>query len=128
MGQPLPLPTQIPVPAEKVHQAMLEKGFTFGESQQTEYGKFVSFTMPEGWNFTNNSWREDLPQWEFVSPDNMVHFVVYGSWKGSYDNKLNINMRNPPTPFEPIKEKSTIPHDTMGMTPIFEALKSTRQI
>lgn len=123
MGQPLPLPEKIPVPSKQDKQSMLDKGFTFGEIEKTQYGDFVTYSMPEKWKFVNNSWREDLPNWEFVAPDNKVYFSVNGSWKGTYDNELYLISLQEPREFEPIKEKSTIPHDTMGFTPIFEALK-----
>jgi len=61
MGQPLPLPERIPLPKDSVSQSMIEKGFTFGDKVDIEGKTFVNYTLPEGWRFVNNSWRQDLP-------------------------------------------------------------------
>ena len=105
MGQPLPLPQRIPAPDDYTCKLMIEKGFTIGDAIDIEHKSFVTYTMPEGWKFINNSWRQDLPQWEFVCPDGLVHFSVNGAWKGSYDNDITLSALMIPRKFDPVSQE-----------------------
>ena len=98
-----PLPEYIPYPNEKVYSVMLAQKFRFGEIKRTQYGSFVKYFMPLGWKFVDSSSGEDI-MWEFVSPDNMVYFVVSGFWGSVYGNYLSIYDRKP-SPYVNINER-----------------------
>ncbi len=57
MSQPLPLPKRIPNPSEKQRESMEKCGIKI-----TSDGQFVEYTLPNGWEMVDNSWRRDLPQ------------------------------------------------------------------
>ena len=107
MGQSLPLPERIPVPSDNDTELMKEMGFKFGEIVEDH----IKYVLPEKWTLKNSSSREDLPNWYFVDEKNMKRIQISGSWKGSYDNELNLRILETPKKFEEPK-KSPIPNET----------------
>ena len=108
MGQPLPLPDRIPRPDTQLTEKMKEIGFTISDDENERY---VRYTMPSGWRLENHSWREDLPEYYFVDEKNIAMISVNGCWKGSYDNKLSIQMIKQPFVYKP-RESEMIPSET----------------
>jgi hypothetical protein len=102
MGQPLPLPQRIPRlnlesdEGKKLLQALSNVGITLEESTEC----YVRYTMPSSWKMVDDSLRQDLPRFHMVDEKNLIHFTVSGSWKGSYDNKLQLIQVEPPRLFE----------------------------
>lgn len=94
MGQALPLPERIPIPDQTQRVSLEAMGFTFGN---TPIEGYLPIAFPSGYHWHNNSWREDLPEWYILNSENLAVVCVEGSWKGSYDNKLELYVYDTPT-------------------------------
>jgi len=86
MGQTLPLPERIPKPNTKTLTEMKVCGIIVEDADE----EYVTYTLPKGWKMVDSSWREDLPDFYIIDSSDMKRFCISGSWKGTYDNKLNI--------------------------------------
>ena len=119
MGAMMPLPERVPRPVDQNQRAHLESmvfvvGCDAKDAKNTKNAKdrddadasdessdessdeddgYVTLTLPEGMEWRSVGFREDLPDWHVVSKDGEKSFVnVFGSWKGTYDNHLDMRM------------------------------------
>jgi hypothetical protein len=92
MGQPLPLPTKIPVPSSNVISELGDMGITIEDSQQT----YSAYRMPDGWKMVDRSWRQDLPKFSMVDTDNNIRVTISGAWKETYDNDITLRVQHAP--------------------------------
>ena len=86
MADGLPMPAKIPYPDLDTLFIMEKVGFKFISID----GYYVSFHMPVGWRFLNVSEDKTSPKWHFVDRQNIVRFVVSGSWGGDRGYNLDI--------------------------------------
>ena len=104
MGQASPFPKHIPVPNDDIRELMIAKGFTIGDTIDFQGIPFVTYTMPEGWKFIDNSEYPIPCRWEFVCPDGLVHFLVEGTWSGICGKELALSALMNPTEFKPVEK------------------------
>lgn len=108
MGQDLPLPQRIPCPDDKTLLCMNKCGITIHDEYDAKY---LEYSLPDNWRMVNDSRREDLPRFHIIDGKNMVHFTIIGSWKGNYDNELDILMVEEPYEYKP-RDVEIIPSET----------------
>jgi len=106
MGQVLPLPEKIPNPKGKTREAMENCGIAINTGDD-----YVGYTLPAGWEMVDVSWRMDLPNYYMVDDQGMARFSISGSWKGTYDNYLEIKTVQEPHKLER-REKEPEPSQT----------------
>lgn len=108
MGQSLPLPERIPLPKGALRDELELAGITFIEGA----GKYVNYTLPDGWSLQDQSHRADIPEWFMVDNEGMCRAFIHGTWKDTYDNELHISECER-TKYIP-REGPSIPSETDG--------------
>ncbi len=88
MGAMMPLPERVPCPDEQQRDDLESMGFIVGNEDNT----YVTLTLPEGMEWRSIGHREDFPDWHVVSKEEKAFVHVSGSWKGTYDNHLNLRV------------------------------------
>lgn len=115
MGQLLPLPERIPAPTGSQKFQLSEMGILILDDQNPSTNpppEYVRYSLPTGWKMVDKSWRQDLPNFVIVDTDDMIRVTIQGSWKGSYDNTLDMCVNN--TPYEKLVRptEEVIPSET----------------
>lgn len=95
MGQAMPLPERIPRPCEKELEILKALGFNIGEGED-----YVPLVLPQGYRWVDNSPREDLPDWYIVNDENLAVVEVYGNWKGTFWDRLQLHVHEEPMAVE----------------------------
>lgn len=105
MGQPLPLPGKIPVPADDATRHELK---TLGISIYDDSEMYSTYSLPEGWTMRDATDRRvDQPQWYIVDELEQIRVCINGSWKKTYSNKLYIEVCH--APYKMFKKPSGVP-------------------
>jgi hypothetical protein len=100
MGQPLPLPEQIPRPdveseeGKKLMEALNKAGIVLGKGAH-----YAEYTMPRGWRMIDDSECEELPIFHMVDEKNMIHFSITGRWEETrtfVSHQIRLSHVNPP--------------------------------
>jgi len=71
-----------------------------------------SILYQKGGLIHEDSWRQDLPDFNIVDSDNNIRFKISGSWKGPYDNELKLYACPEPYNHHPINTCKMIPSET----------------
>jgi hypothetical protein len=100
MGQEMPLPERIPVPASKEDRQHLA---TMGIVLNDE--KYSTYTLPTGWSLHDDSTSANFPKYSIVDPDNHIRVSISGYWKGSHENQLYLTIPTCLKKHEPEKEE-----------------------
>lgn len=108
MFRPLPLPSRVPNITGEKRQFLNDVGVVLENSTET----YVNYTLPDGWRMMDTTeHREDFPSYSIVDDDNNIRFVVYGVWKGIYDNELHWRFEEEPFKKYKSSKKEIIPNE-----------------
>ena len=121
LHNPCPLPEKIPRPTPSQLVALTDMGI-FVKSTTEPYTGYI---LPENWAMVDQSCRADIPIYVIVDAKNQERVAIAGSWKGSYDNELQMKIqkepytvyhfRTIPTPKEPSQSEQIAVNTLMGV-------------
>lgn len=125
MCQPLPLPERIPFPrGEKQKQQLFDMGITWDSEGEDKY---VTYTLPNGWQMINaTTFRNDLPKWYIVDSEMRKRVCISGSWKGTYNNDLNMDVYKEPGEILVIKDRNPQPSETDDVAILHKVIKAAQ--